>query len=397
MPTGPEDAIYPYPRLDHQAVAPPAPHIYRAVVLENGYTRVTVLPEIGGRVLYWDDKQTGNRLTYANPVIKPTTWGFRGWWLATGGIEWAFPTDEHGLNEWRPWQYQVLSGEGWRGVRVWDVDDVTGMKVEVTLRLYAGRSTLIIAPRITNTTDQPHAFQFWINAMLTLSGNNAPSSALHFWVPTSQMTVHSTGDGSLPGSGASIDWPVYAGRDFSRYAEWTSYLGLFATEARGAVAAYDEAADQGVVRVYPAHVASGVKLFCLGDLPSHLFTDDGSRYFELWGGYTRTFWDNALLPAGSSVAWEEQWYPVRATGGLSWANGEMAASLRWADAGIDVGLYAPAVIDVHLVFRQNATAVVEWDVVVGPGQPFRTHYPAEGAGWDLQLWRGGVLIAQIGP
>jgi hypothetical protein len=34
---------------------------------------------------------------------------------------------------------------------------------------------------------------------------------------------------------------------------------------------------------------------------------------------------------------------------------------------------------------------------VGPGQPFHTQHPAQGTGWDLQLWRGGILIAQIGP
>ena len=397
VPTAPGDAIYPYPRLDQSAVAPPAPRTYRAAILENGYTRVTILPDIGGRILYWDDKITGNRLTYANPVIKPTGWGYRSWWMATGGIEWAFPTNEHGLNEWRPWQYQLLSGEGWRGVRVWDVEDRTGMTVEVTLKLFAGQSALIVAPRITNTTSEPHPFQFWINAMLTLSGRNAPSSALHFWVPTEQMIVHSTGDATLPGPGSPIAWPVHAGRDFSNYEAWTSYLGLFATQSQGVVAAYDEAADQGVVRVYPPNVATGVKLFCLGNLPSSLFTDDGSRYFELWGGYTRTFWDDAQLPPGGGVTWEERWYPVHSVGGISWANGAIATSLRMTDAGTDVGLYAPKATAAHLILRQNCAPVVEWDVSVGPGQPFRAQYPASGGTWDLQIWQNGVLVTQVGP
>ena len=395
--TDPEDPVFPYPRLDPNAVAPPTPRPYHAAVLENGYTRITVLPEIGGRILRWDDKLTGLRLTYANPVIKPTGWGYRGWWLATGGIEWAFPTDEHGLNEWRPWQYQLLSGDGWRGIRVWDTDDRTGLAVEVTLRLYAGRSDLVIAPRITNPTNTSQPFQFWINAMLTLSGGNTPSSALRFWVPTDRMMVHATGDGALPGPGGAMAWPIFNGRDFSRYAEWRAYLGVFAAQAPGAVAAYDEAADQGVVRIYPAGATSGVKLFGLGDLAASLYTDDESRYFELWGGYTRTFWNDAELAAGGRVAWEERWYPVHGIGGLSWANGDMAASLRVTAEGVTVGLYAPNMAAVHLVLRQHGASVAEWEEVAGPGNPFCAHYAAGGEGWDLQIWQEGVLIAQLGP
>lgn len=394
-PTDTDDPVYPYPRLDHGAVGGPAPRAYTAIVLENGYTRVTVLPELGGRILRWEDKRTGQRLTYANPVIKPTQWGYRGWWFATGGIEWAFPTDEHGLNEWRPWQYQLLSGAGWRGVRVWDTDDRTGLTVEVTLRLTGGRSDLVIAPRITNPTAASQPFQFWINAMLTLSGGNAPSANLRFWVPTDQMIVHSTNDGGLPGPGGYIAWPVHNGRDFGAYPTWQGYLGIFAAQARGAVAAYDAAAEQGIVRVYPVTIP-GVKLFCLGNLPSSLYTDDSSRYFELWGGYTSTFWSYAQLAPGGVVAWEERWYPTHGIGGISWANGELAASLRRGEAGMRVGLYAPAAASAHLVLRQNQVAVAQWDVAVGPGTPFTADYPAVEGMWDLQIWQAGALIAQIG-
>lgn len=174
-------------------------------------------------------------------------------------------------------------------------------------------------------------------------------------------------------------------------------MGVFATQAQGVVAAYDESADQGLVRVYPPRAATGVKLFCLGDLPSWLFTDDDSRYFELWGGYTHTFWDDAQLPPGGSVTWEEQWYPAHKVGGLSWANGAMAVSLRAMESGVDVGLYAPRATNVHLVLRQNNAPVAEWDVRAGLGEPFRAQHPGNGTGWDLQVWQGNVLVAQVGP
>ena len=398
-PSTPDKPYYPYPDLDFGAVGPLTPHTYTGIILENSYIRITVLPELGGRILRWEDRITGHLLTYANPVVKPTHWGYRGWWLGTGGIEWAFPVDEHGLNEYRPWQYELLSGDNWRGVRVWDTDDRTGMTIEVTLRLYGGRSDLVITPRIANPTGESQPLQFWINAMLTLSGSNAPSSGLRFWIPADAMMVHSTNDGLLPGPRSAISWPVYNGRDFSHYTEWRKYLGLFAAEARGAAGAYDETADQGLVRSYPPGGPQGVKLFCLGDLPAYLYTDDGSRYFEFWGGYNYSFFpeDYVTLPAGDSITWEEHWYPVHGIGGLGWANGELAASLKVAGESVQVGLYATGHAEALLRLLQNGELQEEWAVVTGPDTPFRQSIAGSGGGWLLQVWQGGTLLAEVSP
>ncbi|MEA3309394.1 MAG: DUF5107 domain-containing protein [Chloroflexota bacterium] len=399
VPSSSEEPHYPYPGLNFDAVSPPVPRTYAAIVLENAYTRVIVVPALGGRILRWEDKVTGRRLTYANPVLKPTHWGYRGWWLATGGLEWAFPVNEHGLNEYRPWQYELLGGAEWRGIRVWDTDDRTGLRVAITLQLHAGESALSITPQLSNPTHTAQPLQFWINAMLTLSDGNTPSADLHFWVPTTQMMVHSTGDGSLPGPRNLISWPVHAGRDFGRYAEWRNYLGLFATEAKGAAGAYDTGADQGIVRAYPPEIAPGMKIFVLGDLPATLYSDDGSRYFEFWGGYNRTFFpeDDRVLPAGGSVSWNERWYPVHGIGGLDWANAEVAVACRQTDAGVTVGIYAAREVDISLVLWQHGELVTEWLPALGPGTPFQQSQAGAGLGWALQLWQQGALLAEIVP
>ncbi len=398
VPSTAEQPFFPYPTLNFDAVAPPTPRTYTGIVLENTYVRATVLPELGGRVLRWEDKITGQRLTYSNPVIKPTHWGYRGWWLATGGLEWAFPVNEHGLNEYRSWQYEFLSGESWRGVRVWDTDDRTGMTIAVTLRLHASSSALTIAPRITNPTDQPHPLQFWINAMLTLSGGNTPSSALRFWVPTETMMVHSTGDGSLPGPRGIINWPVHAERDFSRYSAGQPYLGLFATEARGAAGAYDESADQGIVRIYPPQIAKGVKIFSLGNLPADLYTDGNSRYVEFWGGLNRTFFpeDDLTVQPGQAIAWEEQWYPAHGIGTLSWANEALAVALQPAPSSVEIGVYAPQkMVGLSLALWQSGQLQTEWTPEVGPGAPFQVHYPGTGGGWTLEVWQAGKRLTEV--
>ncbi|MDY0018743.1 MAG: DUF5107 domain-containing protein [Anaerolineae bacterium] len=398
-PSAPDSLYAPYPGLDFDAVTAPTPHTYQAVILENAYTRVTVAPELGGRILQLEDLTTGQLLTYANPVIKPTHWGYRGWWLATGGIEWAFPVEEHGLNEYRSWSYELLAGDSWRGVRVWDTDDRTGLTVSITLRLEQDRSTLFIIPRISNPTASPQPLQFWINAMLTLSGHNSPSSSLRFWVPTDTMIVHSTNDSTLPQPRSLIDWPTHAGRDFSAYQEWHAYLGLFASQARGAVGAYDSASNQGIVRVYPQNGPQGVKIFCLGDIPSNVYTDDNSRYFEFWGGYNRTFFpeDTATLPAGETIAWEEQWYPIHGIDILNWANRDLAASLKRTGEGLIIGVYTPAPTALTLHLLQNGERKAEWSIQTGPEAPVRMLAPSTGEGWTLEIWEQETLKATLFP
>jgi len=395
VPSSPDDPIYPYPHLDFDAVSGPAPRTYRAVFLQNEYVRLTILPDLGGRLLRWTDRTTGRQLLYANPVVKPTHWGYRGWWLATGGMEWAFPTEEHGLNEYRPWDYQLL----WNGVRVWDTDDRTGMTVEVTVRLEAGSSRVSITPHITNPTDRPQPFQFWVNGMLTLSGLNAPSPDLTFVLPATQVIVHSTGDGSLPGAGGVMAWPVYGGRDFSRYTEWHSWLGVFAPQAAdaGFAGAYDLGTDQGIVRVAPAWVR-GVKIFCLGDLGAELWTDDGSRYFEFWGGLTPTFWDYTTLGPGESVAWTEYWYALSGIGGYTSANGEGAVRLTPAGDGVEVAVETVRPLWATVVLRQGGAEVARWEAQIGPGQPFHATWGPGGGPWGVEvLDPAGVALIGVGP
>ena len=375
---------------------PPPPRTYRAIYLQNAYVQLLVLPELGGRILRWTDLTTGRQLAYANPVIKPTRWGIRGWWLATGGIEWAFPSEEHGLNEYRPWQFERLAD----GVRVWDTDDRSGLMVEVTLRLDSEHNYVTVLPRITNPTGEARPFQFWANAMLALGDGNAPSPGLVFVLPDDAVTVHSTGDGNLPGPGGTMAWPVHNGRDFSRYAEWRHYLGVFANPApAGFVAAYDVASDQGVVRTFPHPVARGVKLFCLGALDPGLWTDDGSRYFELWGGLTATFWEYATLQPGGTISWSERWYPVSGVGGLTWANEHAAIRLTPAGDRAEVALVTTKAQAATVVLRRGGAEVQRWQAIIAPGQPFRAEGgPAAGGGeWGVQLWAGDTLVAQMGP
>ena len=401
LPTAPDDAVSPYPRLDPGRVGPPAPRTYRAIVLQNGFVAVTILPELGGRIYRWVDKATGENLLYENPVIKPTGWGYRGWWLAAGGIEWAFPASEHGLNEYRPWVATTGTTPYGLSVTVSDVDSRTGMEVGATISLDAGHTWVTLQPWARNGTAEAHPYQLWLNAMLALNGNTM-SPQTRLVVPASEVVVHSTGDGGAPGSGAAMGWPFHGGRDMSLYGNWTGYLGFFAPNvAHGFTGVYDTAADLGVVRVYNPGWPAGTKLFGPATLPPSLWTDDGSGYIELWSGATSSFWSDATLGPGETFSWTEQWYPVRGLGGLTYANRAAALRLVETDGVVEGRVAVPGGFAGRAQLFVGDEVVGNWPLTIVPGQVFRLTW-SRPAGRDgavvLRLFgEDGAVVAETGP
>jgi len=395
--TEPDDAVYPYPRLIPEQVAPAEPKEYTAIVLENDYVALTLLPELGGRVYRWVDKATGRHLLYENPVIKPTGWGYRGWWLAAGGIEFAFPVEEHGLNEWRPWTYNISATGSTASVTVNDVEDRTGMTVGATISLDAAHDYVVIRPWVKNDTELQQIFQYWINAMVTL-GDNRVSGRTRLVFPTDQVIVHSTGDESLPGAWQPMTWPIYQDRDLGFYETWQNYLGFFVPQVtEGFVALYDEAADQGMVRTFTPGWPAGTKFFGPGTLPSWLWTDDDSTYIELWSGITPTFADMMTLAPGDTVAWTERWYPVHGIGSVTSATVEAAVALLPTESGAEIGCAVTAVTVGTLTLWVQNEAIEAWNIELTPIEAFHTTWTrpegSEGPlGLTLQDENGQMLI-----
>ncbi len=88
--------VYPYPKQDEILRPRDEGQTYRAVVLENPYLRVTVLPQLGGRIYSALDKTVNREIYHKVEVIKPALIGLRGAWLC-GGIEFNFIKGHHVL------------------------------------------------------------------------------------------------------------------------------------------------------------------------------------------------------------------------------------------------------------------------------------------------------------
>ena len=401
----------------------PIPHDYELLVLENDYLQVTLMPELGGRIYQMIFKPTGHNELYQNPVIKPNEWGppEQGWWLAVGGIEWCLPVEEHGYEWGEPWAYSPplshpLGGMkgGTSGVTVTLQDTTASDRIRATLTLHlpAGRGYLAVTPRIENPTAGDLDYKFWLNAALTPGAANTAGPDLHFVFNADQVTVHSKGDGYLPGEGQPMDWPVHDGHDYSRLGNWNRWLGFFEQPQAAAdfIGAYDTGANEGLARVFPSGVARGSKGFGFGwsdPIPSNTWTDDGSTYVELHGGVAPTFWDTATIAAGQSLEWTEYWYPVGDIGQLSAATAEAALGVHESDGHFYVGVHstAPRAAGTSTLYvwdRDDCTELARWELpAIGPGEPFTASVPTGGGALDgvafVYLDSEGNLLAAVNP
>jgi len=330
----------PYVWLDRSAYGEPSAEStvltpFRAVVLENRYLRLTILPELGGRICECVYKPTGQNIFYRNQVLKPTSWGplarEENWWLAAGGMEWAFPVSEHGYEWGVPWSYSIDRSPTETSVTVADSAE-SRLRMSVEIDLAPSRAYFTIRPHIENPTNSAISYQYWTNAILTL-GSSSMSLDTEFIYPAEEIIVHSAGPASgLPGERKRIAWPVWEGRDLARYENWVDWLGFFVPEpTEDFVGAYNHDTELGVARIFPRRELPGVKLFAWGQesLYTAEYTDDGTQYFEIWGGPNRTFWPEHDLTLGPSESkgWTEYWYPFQEIGGLEFANREAALSL----------------------------------------------------------------------
>lgn len=372
-------------RAAYEAAKPqPMPVRYTEVILENRFVKLTVLPELGGRIYECIFKPTGSDEFYKNPVIKPTQWGPGGkdrpaganWWLAAGGLEWAFPVEEHGYDWGKTWGYDFVQGDDGSATVTVFGQDYQRPFVSVSITLPPDSAAFTVQPRITNPLGTPFRFKWWDNAMLAPGPANKPGADLRFIIPGSQITVHSTNDTSLPAAGQAMAWPVYGGRDLSRLGNWRGWLGFFARPAAqaGFAAVYDTAADEGMVRVFPPDVVRGVKGYGMGwsaALDPGSWTDDGSGYVELHGGLAPTFDDWSQLPAGGAVGWTETWYPAAGTGGLVYAAAGGAINVSRTAAGVQVAVFPARPVHGRLQVSLPGAAAVAVPVDLSPEHPFR--------------------------
>jgi hypothetical protein len=284
---GSQGRIYPYP-LYHNLSNKVVNKEYNAVIIENEYTEVCILPDLGGRIYYAKDKSNDYYFIYYNRVIKPGLIGMVGAWTS-GGVEWNIP-HHHRSTSLLPVDYTVTENEnGSKTVWVGETEWRHRSKWVVGVTLHPGNSLVEANIRIYNTTPVQNSILIWANAAVHANENyqvffppETEYVASHGKYEFSEWPVsHRLFDRADYSAGVDISmWENHIIRSASPF-EWGN-KGNF-------VAGIDHGSQTGTVIFGDKYINPGKNYWTWGNTPSGLMnynelTENDGPYIELFFG-----------------------------------------------------------------------------------------------------------------
>lgn len=304
---------------------------YPAVILENDYLEVTILPTLGGRIQRAKDKTNNYDFVYYNQVIKPALVGLIGPWIS-GGIEFNWP-QHHRPTTFMPTEYSIeVNDDGSKTVWVSEIDQMYGTKGMAGFTLHPDKAYIEITGKVYNRTDIPQTFLWWANP--AVPANDHTYSVF-------PPDVHAVMD---HGKRAVSDFPIATGTyykydysegiDISRYKNIkvpTSYMAHHSDY--NFIGNYDEKLQSGLLHVADHHVSPGKKQWVWGNSDFGLawdrnLTDEDGPYVELMTGvFTDNQPDFTWLKPYEEKVFKQYFMPYKGVGRVKNATIEGAVNV----------------------------------------------------------------------
>ncbi len=376
---GAKGPIYPYPLIDKlTSIKEDKP--YQAVYLENRYTKLSVLPEIGGRIFAGVDKTNNYDFFYRQHVIKPALIGMIGAWIS-GGVEWNIP-HHHRASTFLPVDYKLVDNpDGSKTIWVGEMELRHRMRWIVGLTLYPDRSYIEATVKLFNRTPFVHSILYFANVAVYAN----PDYQVIFPPSTQYGTQHSKVE--------FVNWPVGQGRyagvdrtgiDLSWWKNHPTPVSIFAWNYEDDFfGGYDHGKQAGVVHVADRHVVPGKKFFEFANGPEgrmwdKILTDTDGPYLELMAGaYSDNQPDYSWIQPYEVKTIKQYWYPIRQLGGIKNANLDAAVNLDVnASSVARFAFNATSEFPNSRVLLQAGDKVLfEQAINIGPAAPFAREFP----------------------
>ena len=257
---GSSGKVYPHPVVDSIDGDKQARE-WNAVVLENEFIQVMVLPELGGRIQMAHDKTNGYDFVYHNKVIKPALVGLAGPWIS-GGIEFNYP-QHHRPNTYGPVDSTITTNpDGSVTCHCSELDRMQRMRGTHSITLRPGSSVIEISARLNNRSDDRQSFLWWANPAFSVDEHHQSM----FPPDVTAVMDHGKRDVSAfpltSGTYYKVDYSNGPGgsTDISRYCNVpvpTSYMAYYSDY--NYVGAYDHGKEAGLLHVANRHVSPGKK------------------------------------------------------------------------------------------------------------------------------------------
>lgn len=311
---GAEGRIYPYPLYDNHTNKK-SDKIYHLIYMVNEYIKISLLPEIGGRLFSAFDRINNYDFVYHQHVIKPSLISLIGT-LISGGIEWTIPY-YHQESTFLPVQWSIEERPD-SSKTVWfdklEVRQRMLWAIGYTLR--PGSSVLECFLRIINRTDMENTMLCFANIAV---GSNDNYQVIY--TPSIQWSTGHRKRSFQP-------WPVNNDVDASWYKNNKSSASWFAMNHEyDFVAGYDHGKKTGIMSVANHNIVQGKKFFtwCVGSNCDKIITDNQPDYLWLQPYEERSF--------------ELSWYPFRGIDGVKKANLDAAVNFEIKKDSATFGFY----------------------------------------------------------
>jgi len=372
---GAQKRIYPYPFQEHVTnLKEERP--FRFVFLENEYIKLSILPEIGGRLFSALDKTNGYDFFYRQSVIKPALIGMLGAWIS-GGVEWCV-FHHHRNTTHMPVDYTLAeNSDGSKTVWIGETERRQRMRWMIGITLYPGRAYVEATVRLINQTPLAHSMLYWANVAVHVNDEYQ----VIFPPSVRYATYHSKND--------FVHWPIaneeyrgvdYTGVDLTWWKNHPEPVSFFAWNLQeDFMGGYDHGRDAGVVHVANHHIVSGAKLWewspgPRGRMWDKILTDTDGPYAELMvGAYSDNQPDYSWIKPYEVRTFKQYWYPVKGIGGFKNANLDAAVNLEIKDGKARIGFSSTREFRGAIALFSIGRAVVyQQRIDLAPDRPF-TH------------------------
>jgi hypothetical protein len=290
------NGVYPYVSYCETANRPVLQK-YTFIVLENRHLKVTISPDMGGKVTSLVHKGSGKEVLYVPQVIRPTRILPRFNFVA-GGIEVSFPIS-HSPSQNEKVLYRTDRAEDRVYVTCGERELRFGMQWSVEYSL--GPQDAFLTERVVfhNPGTSAYPWMSWSNAALP----SAPDTEFHF--PKGEVLAHASRIDT-------IDWHRQGPKHESDVKEMTGYF--WKSRDADAFGAYTASLGTGLYHVADEAIAPGMKLWSYGVGDDRawatLSTASAEPYIEIQGGPIADQSIKLELPPKKTRLHVEYWIPT---------------------------------------------------------------------------------------
>ena len=335
---------------------------YTLLTLENEYIELGILPELGGKIWYANDKKNGYSFFYKNNVVKPALIGVLGSWTS-GGLEFNWPF-HHRASTFMPVDYYIERGEDYATVWLSEHDPINRMKGMIGVSLKDGECIFETKVKLDNTTPHRHSFLWWENAAVPVDETYEiffPEDVnyVRFHYKRS-VTTYPIANNDRFGAFNGI---YYDGdTDISKHKNTKDATSYFSAESEyDYFGGYNNGKGAGVVHIADHHISPGKKMFTwaynqLSKTWEKALTDTDGQYAELMAGcYSDNQPDLTWIQPYETKTFSQKWFPIHDKGIPAFANDNGA--LYISDNG-ELSIQATKAIENAVVVVKNGDDVV---------------------------------------